>query len=64
MDPMKQYDTDVLISKQWLPWCRDRLAQLEERGVQTEVGRCYVKHLRHAIDVAERRIAGGKAPAV
>lgn len=61
---MKQYKTDILINRQWLPWCKERLAHLEERGVKTEMGRCYVDNLRHAIDVAERRLAGGETATV
>ena len=48
---------DILISRMWLPWCKERLAHLEKRGVRTEMGRYYVSMLREAIAVAEKRLA-------
>ena len=54
-EPLTGYP--ILISRPWLPWCKERLAQIEARGVRTDMGRCYVAMLRDAIRVAERRLA-------
>ena len=47
---------DILINRLWLPWCKERLALLEKRGVRTEMGRAYVAMLHEAIVVAEKRL--------